>query len=202
MGFNISGLAINKNYENDFDSLQKELGWNLKKETEIDFETASSNWKDDGICDVYFSENGTLLFISMEMCTESFPLKNDNSLTFALSETSMAFYINYCENGIEKRSIMEVNDERMQDEGEKLEVENNAEDTSEIIWNQLEVVIGKRFWVIEPDEKATRYLFVHENITNTEPETNTNAVVEPKIDRVQNIYNEPIRIKKWWEFWK
>ena len=30
MGFNISGLAINKNYENDFDSLQKELGWNLK----------------------------------------------------------------------------------------------------------------------------------------------------------------------------
>jgi hypothetical protein len=31
MGFNISGLAINKNYENDFDSLQKELGWNLKK---------------------------------------------------------------------------------------------------------------------------------------------------------------------------
>ncbi|MCA0334235.1 MAG: hypothetical protein LCH44_09835 [Bacteroidetes bacterium] len=202
MGFNISGLAINKNYENDFDSLQKELGWNLKKETEIDFETASSNWKEDGICDVYFSENGTLLFISMEMCTESFPLKNDNSLTFALSETSMAFYINYCENGIEKRSIMEVNDERMQDEGEKLEVENNAEDTSEIIWNQLEVVIGKRFWVIEPDEKATRYLFVHENITNTEPETNTNAVVEPKIDRVQNIYNEPIRIKKWWEFWK
>ena len=110
--------------------------------------------KEDGICDVYFSENGTLLFISMEMCTESFPLKNDNSLTFALSETSMAFYINYCENGIEKRSIMEVNDERMQDEGEKLEVENNAEDTSEIIWNQLEVVIGKRFWVIEPDEKV------------------------------------------------
>ena len=202
MGFNISGLAINKNYENDFDSLQKELGWNLKKETEIDFETASSNWKDDGICDVYFSENGTLLFISMEMCTESFPLKNDNSLTFALSETSMAFYINYCENGIEKRLIMEVNDERMQDEGEKLGVENTAEDTSEIIWNQLEVVIGKRFWDIEPDEKATRYLFVHENITNTEPEIITNAVVEPKNDRVQNIYNEPIRIKKWWEFWK
>jgi hypothetical protein len=202
MGFNISGLAINKNYENDFDSLQKELGWNLKKETEIDFETASSNWKDDGICDVYFSENGTLLFISMEMCTESFPLKNDNSLTFALSETSMAFYINYCENGIEKRLIMEVNDERMEDEGEKLGVENTAEDTSEIILNQLEVVIGKRFWDIEPDEKATRYLFVHENISNTEPEIITNAIVEPKNDIVQNIYNEPIRIKKWWEFWK
>lgn len=106
MGFNISGLAINKNYENEFDSLQKELGLNLKKESEIDFETASSNWKDEGICDVYFSEKGTLLFLNMDMCIDSFPLMNDNSLTFALSETSMAFSISYCENGIEKRSIM------------------------------------------------------------------------------------------------
>ena len=37
MGFNLSGLAINKNYENDFDHLQKELGWNLEKQSEIDF---------------------------------------------------------------------------------------------------------------------------------------------------------------------
>lgn len=159
MGFNISGLAINKNYEKDFKELQKELGWNLEKLSDIDFETASSNWTDDGICNVYFSEKGTLLFMSMDMCTESFPLKNVNTFTFALSETTMAFNINYCENGIEKRSIMEVNDERMQDDGEKLEVEGKSEDTSEIIWNQIEVVIGKKFWDIEPDEKAIRYVF-------------------------------------------
>lgn len=158
MGFNISGLAINKNYEREFDQLQKELGWNLEKQSEIDFETASSNWTDDGICNVYFTEKGTLMFIGMDMCTESFPLKNDNTLTFALSETSMAFNINYCENGVEKRSMMEVNDERMQDEGEKLEVEDESEDTSEIIWNQIEKVIGKSFWDIEPDEKAVRYV--------------------------------------------
>lgn len=159
MGFNISGLAINKNYEKEFDLLQKELGWNLEKQSEIDFETASSNWTEDGICNVYFTEKGTLMFIGMDMCTESFPLKNDNTLTFALSETSMAFNINYCENGVEKRSIMEVNDERMTDEGEKLEVEGKSEDTSEIIWNQIEQVIGKRFWDIEPDEKAVKYVF-------------------------------------------
>ncbi len=159
MGFNISGLAINKNYESEFEQLQKELGWNLKKQSEINFETASSNWTEDGICDVYFSEKGTLLFISMDMCTESFELKEDNTLTFALSENSMAFNLNYCEKGIEKRSIMEVNGERMQNEGKKLDVEDKSEDTSEIIWNQIEVVIGKRFWDIEPDEKAIRYVF-------------------------------------------
>ena len=159
MGFNISGLAINKNYESEFDQLQKELGWNLEKQSEINFETASSNWTEDGICDVYFSEKGTLIFISMDMCAESWGLKNDNTLTFALSETSMAFNINYCENGIEKRSIMEVNNERMQDEGDKLAIEEKSGDISEIIWNQIEVVLGKRFWDIEPDEKAVRYVF-------------------------------------------
>jgi hypothetical protein len=159
MGFNLSGLAINKNYENEFGKLQKQLGWNLEKRGEIDFETASSNWKDDGICDVYFCEKGTLLFISFDRSTDPWPLKNDNTLTFALSETSMAFNINYCENGVEKRSIMEVNDKRIRNEGEKLEVEDKSEDASEIIWNQIEVLIGKKFWSIEPDEKAFRYVF-------------------------------------------
>jgi hypothetical protein len=159
MGFNISGLAINKNYEKEFDQLQKELNWKLEKQSEIDFETASSNWTEDGICNVYFLENGTLIFMGMDMCTESFPLRNANTLTFALSETSMAFNINYCENGIEKRSIMEVNDERMIDEGDKLEVEAKSEDTSEIIWNQIEKVIGKSYWDIEFNEKAVRYIF-------------------------------------------
>ena len=194
MGFNISGLAINKNYENEFVELQKELGWNLEKQSEIDFETASSNWTEDGICDVYFTEKGTLMFISMDMCAESWSLKNDNTLTFALSETSMAFNINYNENGIEKRSIMEVNDERMQDEGEKLGIEDKSEDTSEIIWNQIEVVIGKRFWDIEPNEKAIRYVFGKAKIQ--EP------IIERETKKVEVKKGIILESKKWWEFWK
>ena len=194
MAFNISGLAINKNYENEFVELQKELGWNLEKQSEIDFETASSNWTEDGICDVYFTEKGTLIFMSMDMCAESWSLKNDNTLTFALSETSMAFNINYNENGIEKRSIMEVNDERMQDEGEKLGIEDKSEDTSEIIWNQIEVVIGKRFWDIEPNEKAVRYVFGKAKIQ--EP------IIESETKKVEVKKGIILESKKWWEFWK
>jgi hypothetical protein len=37
MGFNLSGIAINKNFEADFDYLQEKLGWNLEKQSEIDF---------------------------------------------------------------------------------------------------------------------------------------------------------------------
>lgn len=189
MGFNISGLAINKNYEKDFDQLQNELGWKLEKQSEIDFETASTNWTEEGICNVYFTENGTLIFLEMDMCDEPFPLKNDNTLTFALSETSMAFNIIYCENGVEKRSIMEFNDNRMTDDGERLAVEDLSEDPSEIIWNQIERVIGKKFWDIEPDEKAVCYVFsnnieaiipeISNSIETTIPEKKTYDIDQP-----------------------
>ena len=160
MGFNVSGIVINEDFQNNFDDLQKELGWKLKKQEVINFETASSNWKDEGICDVYFSEKGTFLFLSMGRCSQPWAIKNRNVFTFALSETAMAFYLSYCENGITKRTIIEAEGERMQDDGEELKVEEISGDASEIIWNQIEVVLGKRFWDIEPSEKAERYLFV------------------------------------------
>ncbi|MEM6895390.1 MAG: hypothetical protein AAF554_16965 [Bacteroidota bacterium] len=158
MGFNISGLAINKNYENDFYDLARQLGWKLERHADIDFETASANWKDDAYCDVYFTENGTLIFLSLDRLPVR-NVKNDSSLIFAISETSMAFDMSYYEAGIELRSIMEVNGEQLEDKGDKLKVEDISSDTSEIIWNQLEVVLGKRFWDIEPEEKAIRYVF-------------------------------------------
>lgn len=182
MGFNLSGIAINKNFENDFENLQKELGWKLEKESEINFETASSNWKDENICDVYFSENGTILFLNMDMCSESYNLKDANTLTFAISESSMAFNLNYSENGIEKRSIMEINGDKIQDEGEKLEIELNSKDISEIIWNQIEIVLKQKFWNIEPSQKAIRYIFKN------------NA--EIKIEKISSEYNLDMPISK------
>lgn len=211
MGFNISGVAISKNYESEFDQLQKELGWNLEKESEINFGTASSNWTEEGICDVYFSEKGTLMFISVNICAEPWGLKNDNTLTFTLSETSMAFNINYCEKGILKRSIIEVNEERIQDDGEKLEVEKKSEDTSEIIWNQIEVVIGKRFWDIDPNEKALRYVFSKNNGTvdvekkeysPDEPIANEDQSNRTTNNDVPNSTTNSSDEKKWWQFWK
>ena len=208
MGFNISGLAINKNYENDFEKLQQDLGWNLEKDAEIDFETASENWTEEGICNVYFSEKGTLIFLNMDMCSESYPIKDANTLTFALSETVMAFNLNYCENGIEKRSIIEVNDERMQDEGEILDVEVNSEDTSELIWNQIEVVLGKRFWDIELEEKATRFIFKDSQNSSAEI-LKEDKIVEQNITEQKNVgttinnnMTSASESKKWWEFWK
>ncbi len=156
----------------------------------------SSTPKDNEICDVYFSEKGTLMFMSMDLCSEPLPLKKQNTLTFALSESSMSFDLNYCERGVLERSIMEVENSRITDEGEKLDVEDYSEDTSEIIWDQLGFVLGKRFWDIEPDEKAVRYRFVKEE------QLSNNIHQEKVLDKEPSTKEtQVVETNKWWKFW-
>lgn len=161
MGFNISGIAINKNYEHSLNSLFQEFHWNLEGPEEVNFETASENWKDEDICDIFFTNSGTLILVNMDLCIEPWSVKGANTLTFALSETSMAFNLNYCEDKKLKRSIMEVNGNRMNDKGKKFPDEN--EDVSEIIWDQIGNVIGKKFMDIDFNEKALRFRFIKKN---------------------------------------
>jgi uncharacterized RDD family membrane protein YckC len=176
MGFNISGIAISKNYKDSMEDLQRAFHWKLDGPYDINFETASANWKDEGICDVYFTPRGTLLFVNVNLCDEAWSIQDGNTLTFALSETSMAFNFNFCEGNTLKRSIMEVDGDRLNDTGEKLPAENGAADTSEVIWKQLEAVLGKRFWDIGPDEKAFRYRFVKKEQVAPQEK---NAVLQP-----------------------
>jgi len=159
MGFNISGIAINKNYENNLVELQKHFGWSLQKDSKVNFETASENWKEPNLCDIYFTENGTLIFISADKCMDEFPIKEFETLSFILSETSMSMYLNYCVDGVSKRSIMETEGTILEEEGDPLPLEENAEDTSEIIWQQIAKLIGVRYFDIELGSEATRYMF-------------------------------------------
>lgn len=161
MGFNLSGIVISKNYKDNVNELQEQLGLNLELDKEISFQEASANWKDRKICDIYFGEYGTLLFVSMDMCVdEAWFIEDGNTLTFALSETSMAFSFNYYEADKLVRSFMEVEGRRLSEEGEKLPIEETGDDSSEIIWKQLGAVLGQTFWSVNHDEKAFRYNIV------------------------------------------
>jgi hypothetical protein len=157
MGFNISGIVINKSFKSNLEELTEKFKWNLDYLDEIDFETASKNWKEEGICDIYFNAKGTFIFLNMDDCITPYKFQDCNILTFALSETSMAFNLNYTENEKEVRSIMQFNDKKLTDEGEKFDFEDD--DTSETIWKKIESVLGESFWNIQPEEKCYRYRY-------------------------------------------
>lgn len=156
MGINISGIAINKNYENKVEELGAELGLSLEYLEENNFEVASENWKDEEYCDVYFSEKGTLLFLNNELCTDAWCTSKDETITFSYSETSMAFSLNYCQGRSLKRSFMEVDDNKMFEEGEPFDIEETVV-TSDVIFNKIGELIGENFSSIDLGEITHRF---------------------------------------------
>lgn len=184
MGHNISGIAINKNFENNVEELSKLLGVELQIENEIIFEDACENWKEEGYFDVYFSKNGTLIFANIDYCLEPYSHKETNILTFALSETSMTFNIGYTENDVLVRSIMKVNEEIVDEEGEPLQCEiDNEDDMSKAIFDQIGEVIGINFYEIELDEKA--YRFSLKNSASVQQQTQVQVEEEPATSKIK-----------------
>ena len=161
MGFNISGIVTNKNYKNDFLILQQGLNMNLEFDGEISFQEASLNWKEEGTCDIYFTDNTSICFLNSKKCIEDvYEFENNDTLTFILSEYAMNFVLNYIENGNFKRSIMEVDGDRFIDEGEALPEEGNESDISELIWSKIDQILGRHFGSIKSDDIAYRYKIV------------------------------------------
>lgn len=158
MGFNIAGIVINKNYENKIEELSRSLKIDFSFESEISYQEASEDWKKDGICDIYFAENGTLLFLPFNKgAINSYSIANQNVLTFAYSETSMAFNFCYYENGLLRRSISEINGNRFINRGKPLEEEAIHNEVSELIFDKIGTLLGQKFWDIDFESKAFRY---------------------------------------------
>lgn len=180
MGLNISGLVIDKNYENNIAELESVIEQKLIFEKEVTFEETLESWKEDTYCDVYFSKNGTLVLLSMEMGGFDFHAKNQTAFSFVLSEMTMMFTINYTKNDELIRSIVE-SEEMNEDEGEPFEFEKNEDDKSELIYHLIEKTLGESFDDIDLGAKCFRYSFKQEEEIRTE----------------KTKLNE----KPWWKFW-
>jgi hypothetical protein len=158
MGFNFAGIAINKNVKEEISVLEQLLGKKLTLTDEIYFEDAMSYHKEDNDCDVYFNQNGTLVFLSEPIANS---LKNASKgmkvLQFAVSETSMVFVLELSENEETIREIQEFEGERMFDEGEKFENESDEDEGFEVVLKSIKYIVDEDFWTIEPDAKSFRY---------------------------------------------
>lgn len=181
MGLNISGLVIDKNYQDNITQLEEILGEKLNFEKEVLFEEAIENWKEEHYCDIYFSDKGTLIFISMAHAAFEFQVQQQKAFSFVLSEMTMTFAVNYTDNAKMIRSFAETDDEERHNEfGEKLPFEENEEDASELIHHLIEKTLGESLWNIDLGVTCFRYRFEHQTNEN-QP---SNQIEKP-----------------WWKFW-
>ncbi|NVK63242.1 MAG: hypothetical protein HWE22_01595 [Flavobacteriales bacterium] len=184
MGLNISGLVLNHNYKNDLEELALVLGEEFHKKEETTFGEGCESWKSDEYCDVYFSDIGTLVFLSMEKGGFEFCIDGRDTFSFVLSESTMMFCFNYTQNGQLIRSYFESDDEIQEDEGTPLEIERTEEDKSEVILHLVGEILGEEFYEIDMDAACTRFwLKEPENVTAEAPHEKTSEQ------------------KAWWKFW-
>jgi hypothetical protein len=188
MGLNISGLVINKNYSKNIAQLEPILGQKLVFENEVSLSDACESWKGDEYCDIYFSENGTLIFSSMELGGFEIIAGKQDTLSFVLSESSMTLCINYVEKGKLVRNFMESDGEISENEGEPLDFEETEEDKSELIYHLIEKILGESFHDLDFDGTCLRYSFKDMNIA-------------PELDVTKNKNPESTTKKPWWKFW-
>jgi|GEM_PF-1530930 len=226
MGLNISGLVIDKNYKNQLSELENILGRKLVLQNEIIFEETLESWKEDTYCDIYFSDKGTFVLLSMEIGAFDFHAKRQTAFSFVISEMTMMFSVNYTKNGRIIRSIME-SDEFTEKEGEPFEFEHdeNEGDTQGLIYHLIEEVLGESLDEIDLVAKCYRYTFEElENIVEEpaaiEVEVD-NALQEeqlPNLVQEEQIVTENMQAtapkntietkvetkspaKPWWKFW-
>ena len=159
MGFNIAGIVINHNYDNKIEELGKKLNLNLSFKGDISYEEAVANWKDEGVCDIYFTEQGTLMFLPFSRLADTYSIEGQNILYFGYTETMMVFSIEYYENGILRRNVIESEGEIMVENGEPLPEEESTSELSALIFDKIGKVLGKSFWEIDFEEKAYRCSF-------------------------------------------
>lgn len=158
MGYNLSGIVINKNLHTHTEALSQILGLHLVFARETDTAGATTEEQTADFINVYFSGSGTLILAHQDLCLDRhYAHPATQILTFALSETAMAFYFEYTENQKTVRSKMEVEGLVIEEHGKPLNIEDQAMDTSEVIWEQLAQVLGQKFDEIQPGATWTRY---------------------------------------------
>ena len=232
MGFNISGMVIDNNFNKSIDEFEDAMHWGIEVIEEINFEQASANWTPDETVNVYFSEKATMIFYPFEWSLEPDHPQNVNSLGFAYSETSMTFAVSYLDSYGNYRFFIENEGERQLESGTPLPLENEFPTADGLIFKLFDVLLDQSFFTIEPNEKAYRCKKIPYNqnkietkiITNNSIITESEVIFEevpaaPSVNEVESIVIKKVKdeiiiqkseypvlekqpTKKWWEFWK
>lgn len=189
MGFNISALVIDKNYSNHLSELEEILGEKLIFQKEVSVDEGCESWKEDDYCDIYYSETGTLVFLSMTTGGFDFHAENQVAFSFVLSETTGMYVINYVKNGELIRSYMETDEGVSENEGKPFDFEKEEDDKSELIYHLIEQTLGESFHEIDFEKTCLRYSFA------SEEEDESERILQAHQGRSAND------VKPWWKFW-
>lgn len=159
MGFKVSGIAIDKNYQDNLQELADILEVNLDRESaeEVIFERAFQSYADGVLTDyelyIYFCPTGTLVFGSENFTIKSYSIENQKCASFILLESQGMISLQVTKDEEPIRTIIEtggmLDDE---DTGEPLEEDNGSE-----VFGAIKYVLGKSYFDIDLEEPVLHF---------------------------------------------
>lgn len=156
MGYNIAGLVIDTDYNQDIKRLSDDIGILLEVVDYTDFETASANWVEGDDIFVYFSTRGTMVFFANHCIEYQWHSKAARTINYAYSATSMAFYLDYYEGGTLRRSVMEHEGGRSHDTGDPLPQEKENTTVDGLIMTLMDELLGSPWQSIDHSAPVLR----------------------------------------------
>ena len=157
MGYNFTGITIDKNFDKDPEKLLKFLGLPLTFEREIDFESGTG-YKDGEYFDIFFSDQGTSIYTYEPVQMQAEQSQDCTILSYMVSETSMAFYMSLDQDGKRIWEAMEHEGEAQKEEEAPVE---EGEELMEAIIKQKEKLFGMNFYQTPMEYKGYRYKLVN-----------------------------------------
>jgi hypothetical protein len=167
MGWKLSGIVINKNFENDiaelFNLLQLE---DFELEKESSFEEETSHFKDDNKLSIGFFGSGTYLSTDIHLFTNDKILKEASSdltiLAFYIYDTTSTYCFEWFSKGeyLRKKwiSYSDKNIDSSENFGDLLPIEKQEEDDVDIIIGLISSLLEKDFYDI--DEAEQMFCFI------------------------------------------
>jgi hypothetical protein len=162
MGFNFTGLYVNKNYKTS-ESIQNDLQYlNLTLTNQVALEESLTYYDthNDTIDVISINEGTLILFSNHSKALRMIPnIKKATStggkgLRFSVSETSMTFLVEYYENGQFKWEEIISESESV---GDNILYQHNVQDPLTFFLQMFKEVSGKNFFQLDPSLPAKRY---------------------------------------------
>jgi hypothetical protein len=183
MGWKLTGIVIDKNFENDlvelFNLLELE-DFDLEKETTFESET-SEMLQNDNLAIGFFG-NGTYISTGVDLMTNDKLLKSASTnltiIAFYVNDTTSTYCFDFYSKGqyLRKKwvSYADKNIDSSENFGEFLSAEKKEEDDLEIIFKLISSLLDKDFYEIEEGEQMFRFIRVKSD-SNSKENTQTNG---------------------------
>ena len=193
MGFNISGIVINENLENDLDRIESIFRKQLEFVKEDIWENHELIGPGDGFVAIYTKNNGTIIHYD-DLEPHYFDRINtsSNHLLYIASETSMTFILSSCIDGKTDESIYYHNEHET---GANLLNINSEEE--DIIWDHIVPMHEKYLGGTNDEDIVKIYKLVdfHKPRKDLETKQEPKPIISPK-------YTPPVtKEKSFFTFW-